>query len=279
MVRLCVVFLMLVIFTGGCLGETATPSPSTTAFETIPSAKPTSIPTTQPTSFPTPSSTRVQPTQEPTESGINYTSARSQMVDNQIEPRGIENPLILEAMRKVPRHEFVPENLRAVAYEDHPLPIGYGQTISQPFIVGLMTQSIEPKVGMRILEIGTGSGYQAAVLAELGADVYTIEIIPELAKQAAQRLNTLGYTNITTLTADGYFGWQEHAPFDAIMVTAAPDHLPQPLADQLKNGGRMVIPIGPIGFVQTLWLFEKIDGELVATNLGGVTFVPFTGDH
>lgn len=271
-----IAFFVLAIFISGCQGDTVTISPSPTALETIPASVPT---TTEPASFSTPSPTKVQPTLETTESGINFASARSRMVDTQIAPRGIENPDILEAMRTVPRHEFVPKDLRALAYNDHPLPIGYGQTISQPFIVGLMTQTIEPKPGMRILEIGTGSGYQAAILAELGADVYTIEIIPELAQQAAQRLMDLGYTNISTLTADGYFGWQEYAPFDAIMVTAAPDHLPQPLADQLKDGGRIVIPIGPIGFVQTLWLFEKKDGELEATNLGGVTFVPFTGDH
>jgi protein-L-isoaspartate(D-aspartate) O-methyltransferase len=173
----------------------------------------------------------------------------------------------------------VPEDMVALAYEDHPLPIGYGQTISQPYIVALMTQTIYPTPGMRVLEIGTGSGYQAAVLAELGMEVYTIEIIPELAQQADQRLDELGYTNIHTLNADGYFGWQEFAPFDAVMVTAAPDHLPQPLANQLIEGGRLVIPIGPVGFLQTLWVFEKVGGELQATNLGGVTFVPLTGDH
>jgi protein-L-isoaspartate(D-aspartate) O-methyltransferase len=182
-------------------------------------------------------------------------------------------------MRNIPRHEFVPDDMVALAYQDHPLPIGYGQTISQPFIVALMTQTLNPQPGQKMLEIGTGSGYQAAVLAELGVDVYTIEIIPELADQAAQRLKRLGYTNIHTLTADGYFGWQEFAPFDAIIVTAAPDHLPLPLANQLAEGGRLVIPIGPVGFLQTLWLFEKVEGELQATNLGGVTFVPFTGDR
>ena len=142
-----------------------------------------------------------------------------------------------------------------------------------------MTQTLNPKAGQRILEIGTGSGYQAAVIAELGVDVYTIEIIPELAEQAENRFKELGYTNIHTLTADGYFGWEEFAPFDAIIVTAAPDHLPQPLANQLVEGGRLVIPIGPVGYVQTLWLFEKEFGELQATNLGGVRFVPFTGEH
>jgi protein-L-isoaspartate(D-aspartate) O-methyltransferase len=201
------------------------------------------------------------------------------MVADQIAPRGIADPSVLDAMRTVPRHKFVPDDMVEQAYEDHPLPIGYGQTISQPFIVALMTQTLEPKPGQRILEIGTGSGYQAAVLAELDVEVYTIEIIPELAEQATKRLEDLGYTNVHTLNADGYFGWEEFAPFDAVIVTAAPDHLPQPLANQLVEGGRLVIPIGPVGFVQTLWLFEKESGELQATNLGGVSFVPFTGEH
>ena len=222
MIRNFVFVTALLIVTSGCSSETASPSPTPTSIETSP--------TSLPTSTPTPLPTMVQPTPEPTEKGDDFSLARSRMVDDQIATRGIENQAILEAMGKVPRHEFVPEDLRHLAYNDHPLPIGYGQTISQPFIVALMTQTIDPKPGMRILEIGTGSGYQAAILAEMGAEVYTVEIIPELAQQAAQRLNELGYTNVTTLTADGYFGWQEHAPFDAVMVTAAPDHLPQPLA-------------------------------------------------
>ena len=231
---------------------------------------PTSIP---PTIEPTPTPDPVSVEDE------KFTVLRSQMVADQIAPRGIADPSVLDAMRTVPRHKFVPDDMVELAYEDHPLPIGYGQTISQPFIVALMTQTLEPKPGQRILEIGTGSGYQAAVLAELGVEVYTIEIIPELADQATKRLEDLGYTNIHTLNADGYFGWEEFAPFDAVIVTAAPDHLPQPLANQLLEGGRLVIPIGPVGFVQTLWLFEKESGELQATNLGGVSFVPFTGDH
>ena len=230
--------------------------------------------------------TSIEPTPEPTPTpnpvlveDEKFTVLRSQMVADQIAPRGIANPSVLDAMRTVPRHKFVPDDMVEQAYEDHPLPIGYGQTISQPFIVALMTQTLEPKPGQRILEIGTGSGYQAAVLAELDVEVYTIEIIPELAEQATKRLEDLGYTNVHTLNADGYFGWEEFAPFDAVIVTAAPDHLPQPLANQLVEGGRLVIPIGPVGFVQTLWLFEKESGELQATNLGGVSFVPFTGEH
>ncbi len=230
--------------------------------------------------------TSIEPTPEPTPTpnpvlveDEKFTVLRSQMVADQIAPRGIADPSVLDAMRTVPRHKFVPDDMVEQAYEDHPLPIGYGQTISQPFIVALMTQTLEPKPGQRILEIGTGSGYQAAVLAELDVEVYTIEIIPELAEQATKRLEDLGYTNVHTLNADGYFGWEEFAPFDAVIVTAAPDHLPQPLANQLVEGGRLVIPIGPVGFVQTLWLFEKESGELQATNLGGVSFVPFTGEH
>lgn len=229
----------------------------------------------------TPTTTEIQPTEQPaapTEEQ-KFIQRRTQMVEQQIAVRGIDDPEILNAMRNVPRHQFVPDDMVEMAYEDHPLPIGYGQTISQPYIVALMTQTISPEPGKRILEIGTGSGYQAAILAELGMDVFTIEIIPELAQQAADRLSSLGFTNVHTRTADGYFGWEEYAPFDAIMVTAAPDHLPQPLANQLAEGGRLVIPIGPIGFVQTLWLFEKVNGELQATNLGGVSFVPLTGEH
>jgi protein-L-isoaspartate(D-aspartate) O-methyltransferase len=142
-----------------------------------------------------------------------------------------------------------------------------------------MTEILQVEAGDRVLEVGTGSGYQAAVLAELDTEVYTIEIIPELAAQAEARLDRLGYDNVHVLNADGYFGWEEHAPYDAIIVTAAPDHLPPPLTEQLKEGGRMVIPIGPIGAVQTLWLFEKQDGELVSTNLGAVRFVPLTGER
>lgn len=208
-----------------------------------------------------------------------YAERREAMVEIQIEGRGVTDADVLEAMRKTPRHLFVPDENRSNAYADHPLPIGYGQTISQPYIVALMTEVLRVQPDMRILEIGTGSGYQAAILAEMGAEVYTIEIIPELADQAAARLQDLGYANVSARQGDGYFGWEEHAPFDAIMVTAAPDHMPQPLVNQLSDGGRMVIPIGPIGAVQTLWLFEKIDGELQAANLGAVRFVPLTREE
>ena len=199
------------------------------------------------------------------------------MVTWQIEGRGVSDPAVLDAMRRLPRHLFVPDQYISAAYEDHPLPIGYGQTISQPYIVGLMSQALHVQPGQRVLEIGTGSGYQAAVLAEMGAEVFTVEIVPELAQQATQRLSDMGYKTVQVRQADGYFGWQDHAPYDAIIVTAAPDHMPQPLAAQLREGGRLIVPIGPQGAIQTLWQFEKRDGELQATNLGDVTFVPLTG--
>ncbi len=204
---------------------------------------------------------------------------RSRMVDEQIEARLVSDPLVLAAMRAVPRHRFVPPGYQDQAYGDHPLPIGYGQTISQPYIVAVMTEALGVGPGDRVLEIGTGSGYQAAVLAEMGIEVYTIEIIPELADRAATTLEDLGYA-VTTRTADGYFGWEEEAPFDAIIVTAAPDHVPQPLVEQLRPGGVMVIPVGPIGAVQTLWQFTLAEGgEVLAQSLGSVSFVPFTRDE
>jgi protein-L-isoaspartate(D-aspartate) O-methyltransferase len=180
-------------------------------------------------------------------------------------------------MQTVQRHRFVPDEYLDRAYADHPLPIGYGQTISQPYIVALMTELLELDRGGRVLEIGTGSGYQAAVLGEITEEVYTIEIIPELAKSAATRLAELGYDNVVTTQGDGYFGWEDYAPYDAIIVTAAPDHLPQPLVGQLKDGGYIVVPIGPPGGYQSLWRFTRSGDELTAENLGGVRFVPLTG--
>lgn len=207
-----------------------------------------------------------------------FTRARLELVENDIEGAGIMNEDVLRAMKTVPRHEFVPPDFLDQAYEDHPLPIGYGQTISQPFIVAWMTELLELQPGEKVLEIGTGSGYQAAILAELGyVEVYSIEIVPELAESAAQRLEALGYTNVHVKQGDGYYGWEEYAPFDAIIVTAAPDHLPAPLAGQLSEGGRIVIPIGPPGSYQSLWKFVEEDGELKAYNIGDVAFVPFTG--
>jgi protein-L-isoaspartate(D-aspartate) O-methyltransferase len=208
-----------------------------------------------------------------------FSDARESMVEDQIIARGINDPVVLEAMRSVPRHQFVPAEYLNQAYEDHPLPIGFGQTISQPYIVALMTDSLQVESGDKVLEVGTGSGYQAAVLAQMDLEVYTIEIIPELSERAAATLDQMGYSNVEVLNADGYFGWEENAPYDAIIVTAAPDHLPQPLVNQLKDNGHLIIPIGPIGAVQTLWLFEKVSGDLEATNLGAVRFVPLTGER
>jgi len=203
---------------------------------------------------------------------------RLSMVEQTIEDRGVTDPDVLRAMRTVARHRFVLKDYVDQAYADHPLPIGYGQTISQPYIVAWMTELLALQPGEKVLEIGTGSGYQAAVLAQLGdIDVYSLEIVPELAEQAANRLRDLGYTDVQVKQGDGYYGWEEYAPFDAIIVTAAPDHLPAPLAQQLKDGGRLVIPIGPPGGYQSLWQFVKDGEELRAYNMGGVIFVPFTG--
>ena len=206
-----------------------------------------------------------------------YVDLRNRMVDEQIVGRGVSDKLVLKAMRKVPRHEFVPPNMEARAYEDNPLPIGEEQTISQPYIVALMTELLGLKGGERVLEIGTGSGYQAAVLAEIAGQVYTIEILEPLATSAKKRLAAMGYKNITVRCGDGYKGWKEHAPFDAIIVTAAPDHVPQPLVDQLKPGGKMVIPVG--NFLQELKvLTKKSDGTVVEKNVLPVRFVPMTGE-
>jgi protein-L-isoaspartate(D-aspartate) O-methyltransferase len=208
-----------------------------------------------------------------------YAEERGRMVNWQIESRGIRDEDVLRAMETVPRHEFVLDEYLDQAYDDHPLPIGYGQTISQPYIVALMTELLELERGQKVLEIGTGSGFQAAILAEITDEVYTVEIIPELADSARDRLKRLGYGGIELLHADGYYGWEEHAPYDAIIVTAAPDHVPQPLLQQLKEGGRLVIPVGPVGFLQTLWLITREGGEPQFHNMGGVTFVPLTGEH
>ena len=209
-----------------------------------------------------------------------FARERDRMVAVQLESRDIADKQVLQAMHSIPRHEFVPPDQLSWAYADHPLPIGEGQTISQPYIVALMTQAAAVQRGDRVLEIGTGSGYQAAVLAELTSEVYTIEIIEPLGRQAAERLRELGYSKVHTKIGDGYYGWEEYAPFDAVIVTCAPDHIPHPLVAQLKVGGRMVIPVGPPGAYQSLWLLEKqADGKVQRRNLGGVTFVPMTGIH
>ena len=196
------------------------------------------------------------------------------MVNDQIVKRGIRNPLTIKAMEKVPRHLFVPAEYKDRAYEDNPLPIGYDQTISQPFIVAYMTEIAKPSKWKKVLEIGTGSGYQAAVLAEIVDTVYTIEIIPELAKQATARLAKMGYKNIVTKLGDGYNGWKEHAPYDIIMVTAADESIPQPLIDQLAENGRLVMPIGSPSSAQQLVLATKKGGKIEKRKLAMVRFVP-----
>jgi len=190
--------------------------------------------------------------------------------------RDITNARVLAAMGKVPRHELVPAALQAQAYGDYPLPIGFEQTISQPFIVAFMTEKLEPKTTDKVLEIGTGSGYQAAVLAELVCEVYTIEIVEPLARRAEADLKRLGYTNIFVRAGDGYKGWPEAAPFDAVIVTCAPEHVPQPLVDQLKAGGRMIIPVGPAGN-QELYLLSKKGDKVERRAVLPVRFVPMTG--
>ena len=203
-----------------------------------------------------------------------YQSMRLAMVNDQIVKRGIRNPLTIKAMEKVPRHLFVPPEYMDRAYEDNPLPIGHDQTISQPFIVAYMTEIAKPAKWKKVLEIGTGSGYQAAVLAEIVDTVYTIEIIPELAKQATARLSKMGYKNVITKLGDGYKGWKEHAPYDIIMVTAADDHIPQPLIDQMAENGRLIMPIGSPSSAQQLVLATKKNGTIDKRKLAMVRFVP-----
>jgi len=205
-----------------------------------------------------------------------YIFHREQMVKWQLQGRDITDLTTLTAMLNVPRHEFVPESMKVRAYTDGPLPIGNGQTISQPYIVAFMTQALQLKADHRVLEIGTGSGYQAAVLAKIVDSVYTIEIVAELAKTAKKRLKDLGYTNVVVKWGDGYHGLPSKAPFDAIMVTAGADSIPQPLIDQLKVGGRMIIPVGPHNGIRQLVLVTKKKNKIIRKNLMPVRFVPFT---
>jgi protein-L-isoaspartate(D-aspartate) O-methyltransferase len=206
---------------------------------------------------------------------FSYERARQEMVARQIRARGVTHEGVVRAMGEVPRHEFVPYQFGDLAYDDRPLPIGYRQTISQPYVVALMTELIAPEPADRVLEVGTGSGYQAAVAAELVAEVYSIELIPELAASAAERLQRLGYDNVHVRAGDGYLGWPEHAPFDGILVTAGADHVPQPLVDQLAVGGRMVIPVGDTQLDQVLRVIEKRpDGSIDSRDVVPVRFVP-----
>lgn len=218
--------------------------------------------------------------EEPTdsESPRDWQTEREELVRRAVIDEGIDDPATIDAMRAVPRHEFVPEEQLRRAYLNTPLPIGHGQTISQPYIVAYMTAALELEREYRVLEVGTGSGYQAAVLAEIVDEVYTIEIIEPLAESARERLQRLGYDNVEVIQGDGYFGLPEEAPFDAIIVTAAPGHVPSPLVEQLARGGKMIIPVGPVFSVQTLVLLERLeDGSTRTEQLLPVRFVPMTG--
>ncbi|SUZ96495.1 uncharacterized protein METZ01_LOCUS49349 [marine metagenome] len=210
-----------------------------------------------------------------TQNDPNFDHLRKLMIKNQLQSRGIRDDAVLEVMRSVERHNFVPENYRDRAYSDGPLPIGHGQTISQPYIVAFMTEQLQVSSQHKVLEIGTGSGYQAAILGELAKHVFTIEIIPELAEGAKNILNHLSYKNITVRAGDGYKGWPEEAPFERIMVTAAPTEIPQTLIDQLAPGGRMILPVGAQFLVQYLWVIEKDDqGTVTKEKILPVRFVP-----
>lgn len=207
-----------------------------------------------------------------------YASAREAMVEKHLKARGISDPKVLEVMGRLPRHLFVDPSLKDQAYADNPLPIAEGQTISQPYVVALMTESLELSGPEKVLEIGTGSGYQAAVLAEICDEVYTMEIREGLAKSAEECLKTQGYANVQVKWADGYFGWEEHAPFDAIIITCAVNHVPPYLIQQLKDGGRLILPLGSVTYYQTLTLIEKRGEEFTVTYITSVRFVPMTGE-
>jgi protein-L-isoaspartate(D-aspartate) O-methyltransferase len=247
-------------------------SPPTNTPETISTIPPTEPATLQPTE----ALVVPQDVDRDFEDTETFQTRRDALVDRYV-MAAVTDERIIDALRSIPRHSFVPTDLVNQAYGDHPLPIGYGQTISQPSLVAMMTELLQIEAGDRVLEIGTGSGYQASILAELTTEVYTVEIIPELAGIARVVLDTLGYEYVKMDRRDGYFGWAEYAPFKAIIVTAAPDHLPAPLVEQLDpDGGRMVIPIGPVGNVQTLWLVTRQGDEVAMERLIPVRFVPFT---
>jgi len=262
--RLVALFIFVTLILSGC-AQTQEPL---TQPSLVPTGEGSSTPDRPET--PAPHFTAI-PSEDP------YLEERQMMVVTGIIGWGVEDQQVVDVMGRVPRHLFVPEEYLSQAYANHPLPIGYGQTISQPYIVALMTQELGVEAGDKVLEIGTGSGYQAAVLAELGVEVFTMEIVGPLAETAEARLDALGYIHAHVRHEDGYFGWPEEAPFDAIIVTAAPDHVPQPLLQQLKVGGVMVIPVGPVGGFQELWRITRIDKETVKSeSLGGVRFVPLT---
>ena len=273
--RLSQVIVCLGLLASGCAApRTPASAPFASASPTVELIAPGSPAPTEAAVQPTPTAgPAFAPTRDP------FLQERLQMVADTIEARGVTNLDVLRVMRAVPRHLFVSHDYLDEAYADHPLPIGYGQTISQPYIVAWMTELLELQPGDKVLEIGTGSGYQAAVLAELEyGEVYSIEIVPELAALAAERLRSLGNDEIHLKQGDGYYGWEDYAPFNAIIVTAAPDHLPSPLVAQLAGGGRLVVPIGPPGGYQTLWKFVKQGEDVKAYSMGGVAFVPLTGE-
>jgi protein-L-isoaspartate(D-aspartate) O-methyltransferase len=218
------------------------------------------------------------PIQDSSPSEDQYNEARDRMVRQQLEARDINNPRVLQAMREVPRHLFIPPEWRSQAYGDYPLPIGLGQTISQPYIVALMTQLSDPREEYRALEVGTGSGYQAAVLGKLVKEVYTIEIVPDLAERARETLEENGFKNVFVKAGDGYQGWKEKSPFDLVLITAAAPRIPDPLVEQLAEGGRMVMPLGEPGWIQQLIILEKKDGKLKRRDSISVRFVPMTGE-
>jgi protein-L-isoaspartate(D-aspartate) O-methyltransferase len=220
-----------------------------------------------------PSASASPPTPAPSPEDDRFAGERLELVEQSLSRAGIKDQRVLEAMKRVPRHRFVPEEQVERAYENRPLPIGFGQTISQPYVVALMTELLDIQQGEKVLEIGTGSGYQGAVLAEMTDEVSSIEIIPDLTRRARATFRDLGY-GVDVRQGDGYFGWPEKGPFDGIIVTAAPDHMPQPLIQQLAEGGNMVIPVGPPGSYQTLWRLTKKNGEIVSENITGVVFVP-----
>jgi len=209
---------------------------------------------------------------------LNYHKERNDMVERQLIPRGVKSHAVLDAMRNVPRHLFIPSEMIANAYADSPLPIGLGQTISQPYIVAYMTEQLEPFPGMKVLEIGAGSGYQAAILAQIGCEVFTMELIKEHADRARNVLIESGYDNVTVRHGNGFEGWSDEAPFDAIIVTAAPDYIPSALTKQLKDGGKMIIPVGPVHEVQSLKLITKSGDNCIAEELILVRFVPMVDE-
>jgi protein-L-isoaspartate(D-aspartate) O-methyltransferase len=290
--KLVAVVIALVLATAGC-GTAASPSPGPDESPGATDSLSTDSPPTgdMPAATVTPAATGTAPTPSPSEtpsfpipSSVDRDFAdsdemrrlRDQLVDSYVVAR-VTDTRVIAAMRAVPRHSFLPTRWRGSAYSDQPLPIGHGQTISQPSLVAMMTELLRLDEGDRVLEIGTGSGYQAAILGELTPEVYSVEIIPELAGIARVVLDRLGYRDVRIDRRDGYFGWEEHAPYDAIIVTAAADHLPPPLVDQLDpDGGRMVVPIGPVGDVQVLWLVTRQGDEVAMERVVDVRFVPLT---